>query len=118
LKNPAATPERIPSGLDTVALLGHLLERLDQRPGQVSPQQYRDVARRLTQALAEVPGDARAQRVLQGLLASLPALGDLYENLHYEHAGLCREPVDAAARAELAARECIARAAAKPTAKR
>lgn len=99
--------------LGTVALLGRLLQRLEQQPRGFSAEQYRAVAQRLAQALAEVPGDRETRRALQALMAAMPAVAEVYENLHYGHAGLCREPLMAAARAEVATRELIARVAAR-----
>jgi hypothetical protein len=103
----------IPARLGTVALLGRLLQRLEQQPRRVTAQQYRAVAQRLAQALADVPADDESQRALRALMTALPALAEVYENLHYEHAGLCRTPLVAAACAEVAARDAIARAAAR-----
>jgi hypothetical protein len=60
-----------------------------------------------------VPADDESQRALRALMTALPALAEVYENLHYEHAGLCRTPLVAAACAEVAARDAIARAAAR-----
>ncbi len=76
-------------------------------------EQYRAVARRLAQALAEVPAERESRRALQALMAAMPAVAEVYENLHYAHAGLCCEPLMAAARAEVATRELIARLSAR-----
>ena len=43
------------------------------------------------------------------LLAASPAAAVVYENLHYDAAGLCRSPLDTAAGAEMEARELIGR---------
>jgi hypothetical protein len=43
------------------------------------------------------------------MLTSLPAAAEVWENLHYAHAGLCRRDLDAAMAAETAARLAIAR---------
>jgi hypothetical protein len=107
----SAYPLVIPPRLASVALLGRLLQRLEQQPRDASPQQYRDVVRRLHEALADVPDDEASICALQALLGAWPALREVYENLHYARAGLCRSPIDTAARAELAARDVIARAA-------
>lgn len=110
--NDALSPEAA-SRLGVVALLGRLLQRLEQQPRGFAPQQYRAVAQRLAQALAEVPGDRESRRALQALMAAMPAVSEVYENLHYGHAGLCREPLMAAARAEVATRELLARLSAR-----
>jgi len=57
----------------------------------------------LGEVLQSVPRDA----ALDAVLEASPATAELYENLHYEHAGLCRSPLDAAMNAELAARTAI-----------
>jgi len=44
------------------------------------------------------PGEA-----LHALLAVAPATAEIYENLQYAHAGLCRSPLDRATAAEQAA---------------
>jgi len=41
------------------------------------------------------------------VLEAFPAAAQLYENLNYQHAGLCRSPMDASLAAELAARAAI-----------
>ena len=45
------------------------------------------------------------------VLDAHPAASQVYENLHYGHAGLCRSPLEWALGAELRAREAIERAA-------
>ena len=87
------------------ALLAALLERLDQRGG-ADAGQYRDLAARLAVELTDVAHDA----ALEALLEASPAAAAIYENLNYQHAGLCRTPLDAALGAELLARDAIARA--------
>jgi hypothetical protein len=44
------------------------------------------------------------------VLGAHPAAAELYENLQYEHAGLCRSPLEAALNAELLAGAAIQRA--------
>lgn len=97
----------VPASLTVVAALARLLQRLDNSPMAVSADQYRSVVQRLSDALRDAePGPA-----LDALLAALPAVAELYENLNYQHAGLCRSPLEAALNAELAARQAIARGA-------
>lgn len=98
---------QIPSHLQVVLVLARLLQRLEHRPRGVSAGQYRDVATRLAQALDEVPAD----RTLQAILDAYPAAAEVYENLHYRHAGLCRSPLELAFGTEMAARDAIGRAA-------
>ena len=54
--------------------------------------------------------DAAQYRDVEALLNASPAAATVYENLHYENAGLCRSLLDAAAQSELAARDAINRA--------
>jgi hypothetical protein len=43
------------------------------------------------------------------VLRAFPAAAELYENVQYAHAGLCRQPLEAALNAELLTRAAIAR---------
>lgn len=88
----------------TTAVLAQLLERLDASRVPVDAHQYRTVAERLAQALANPDVD------WSPLLAQSPAATDIYENLYYADAGLCRSPLEVATAAEVAAREAIERA--------
>ncbi len=85
----------------TTAILAQLLERLDASRVSVDAHQYRTVVERLTQALADSEVDWAP------LLAQSPAATEIYENLHYADAGLCRSPLEGATAAEMAAREAI-----------
>lgn len=101
---------RPPTHLHVLAAMAALLERLEREPRQASAAQYRAVVRQVSRLLAEAgPGDA-----LDALLALAPATAELYENLQYSHAGLCRSPLEAGLNAELAATAALARAAARP----
>lgn len=92
-----------------LVLLARMLERLDRSAVAVDPQQYRGVVEALSEVLRTVPDDAALQAVLQ----ASPATAELYENLQYQHAGLCRSPLESALNAELAARAAIDAARAK-----
>ncbi|MEJ7930760.1 hypothetical protein WG922_12340 [Ramlibacter sp. AN1015] len=87
-----------------------MLQRMELSGRKVDPQQYRSVVARLEAELSATQGDP----ALEPLLQSVPALSELYENMQYAHAGLCRSPLDAGLEAELRARRAIeaARAAA------
>lgn len=98
----------LPARLHTLAALAGLLQRLEHRPLTVSADQYRDVARRVAALLEQAEPDAH----LHALLDAAPAAAEIYENVRYRHAGLCRAPLEAALNAELAATQAIARAAA------
>ncbi|MCW7539268.1 hypothetical protein OOT46_15595 [Aquabacterium sp. A7-Y] len=97
----------LPARLSVVVTLARLLDLLDRSGKAVSPEQYRVVAGRLSQALQELAGEP----ALEAVLSAFPAAAELYENLNYQHAGLCRSPLEAALNAELRAHEVIAKAA-------
>jgi len=104
MKTTHPTPSR--ADPTSTRVLAALLERLERSTAEVDAQQYRSVVRRLADALAQAePGAA-----LDAVLAAFPAASQLYENLQYEHAGLCRSPLDPALAAEMQAREWISRA--------
>ena len=86
-----------------LVMLARMLERLDRSGESVDPQQYRGVVEHLTEVLRSVPYDAALEAVLQ----ASPATAELYENMQYQHAGLCRSPLDQALAAEIAARQAI-----------
>jgi hypothetical protein len=99
------------AGVLTVpATLAHLLDVLDHRPRGADAAQYRAVAVSLAHQLTQLDQDT-----LDALLQSSPSATELYENLHYDHAGLCRSDLDAAMQAELLAKEALGRAARKPS---
>jgi hypothetical protein len=102
-----ATPSKvIPVHLQVVLTLAHLLQKLEASREPVSAEQYRSVAERLGAELARVPADAAVQAVLD----MHPAAAEIYENVNYRHAGLCRSRLETALAAELSAREAIERA--------
>lgn len=87
-------------------MLARMLERLDRSGVAVDPQQYRGVVEHLAEELRGVANDA----ALEAVLEASPATAELYENLQYQYAGLCRSPLEPALNAELAARAAIAAA--------
>lgn len=89
-----------------LAVLAGVLERLECSTEAVDAQQYRSVVHHLASELAVAPHDAGFQAVLQ----ACPSAAELYENLNYQHAGLCRSSLDVATAAEAVAREVIDRA--------
>ena len=89
--------------------LVQMLRKLERSRVPVDPEQYRSVVTHIQDELRNHPRDLN----LEALLAAVPELAELYENLNYELAGLCRSPLDAAVRAEQQAREAIARAGKK-----
>jgi hypothetical protein len=104
MKTTHPTPFR--ADLTSTRVLAALLERLENSRSAVDAQQYHSVAHRLADAL----GQAEPGRWLDSMLAEFPAASQLYENLQYAHAGLCRSPLDQALAAELSARRWIERA--------
>lgn len=92
----------------TAAVLAQLLERLDASRTSVDAHQYRTVVARLSDMLADPDVD------WQPLLDESPVAAAIYENLHYAEAGLCRSPLEAATRAEVAARALIDAVRSKP----
>lgn len=89
-----------------LAVLGRVLERLERSAQPVDPEQFRSVVARVAAELEATPRDAGLDAVLE----TFPAVAELYENVHYAHAGLCRSPLEPALAAELAARAAIASA--------
>ncbi len=96
---------QVPARLLGVVMLARLLQRLEASREPVNPEQYRSVVHRLEQALRETPSDA----ALKSLFKVYPAAAEVYENLQYEHAGLCEAPLEAALNAELQARDLLER---------
>jgi hypothetical protein len=96
----------LPARLNSLAAMAGLLERLDRQRSTASAEQYRSVARQVSLLLAQAEPDA----FLQALLNMAPASAELYENLRYDVAGLCRAPLESALNAELAATAAIKKA--------
>ena len=88
----------------TLVTLAQVLHRLEFGGRPVDPDQYRSVIRHLAAELDSQPRDAG----LEAVLNAAPSVAELYENLHYEHAGLCRSPLEASVEAEKMARDVIA----------
>lgn len=86
-----------------LVVLARVLHRLEGSAEPVDPEQFRSVAARLAVELEATPRDAGLDAVLE----TFPVVAELYENLHYGHAGLCRSPLEPALAAELAARAAI-----------
>ena len=95
----------LPIDLQPLAAMGMLLERLERLPRTAAPSQYRDVVMQVQRLL----GEAEPGAAFDALLAGLPATAELYENMNYAYAGLCRSPPEAALSAEVAARLAIAK---------
>lgn len=98
----------VPERLRVLVTLAQLLERLEHGTPRVGAEQYRSVVQHLAKELAAVPHDES----VEVLLTVFPAMAQVYENMRYEQAGLCRAPLDAAAASEIEARALIGRVAA------
>ena len=94
-----------PARLAVAVLLSQLLERLDRSAEPVGAEQYLSVVRHLKEEFDELGAENR----LSALLDAYPSAAELYENLNYQHAGLCRSPLELGLDAELQARRLIER---------
>jgi hypothetical protein len=86
-----------------LVVLARVLDRLERGGDPVDPDQYRAVVARIVGELEATPRDAGLDAVLE----TFPAVAQLYENLNYAHAGLCRSALEPALAAELAASAAI-----------
>ena len=86
-------------------VLAQLLERLEHSPVPVGAEQYRSVVMHLVDEFRDLEPGAQ----LGQLLDAYPAAAEVYENMNYQHAGLCRSGLDASLSAELAAKSAIER---------
>jgi hypothetical protein len=86
-----------------LVVLARILDRLERSAQPIDADQFRAVAGRLAAKLEAVPRDA----ALDAVLDTFPAVAEMYENLNYRHAGLCRSALEPALAAELAARAAI-----------
>ena len=96
---------RLPVRLRTLVASAAMLERLESQPRSASPEQYRVLTRQVTQLLDVATGD----EALPTLLSAFPATAELYENLHYTAAGLCRSPLPLAVEAEVGTQAALER---------
>lgn len=95
----------VPTELLPLARLAQLLQVLEGQGHAADPHQYQLLVRKLGAELHE----HQAHDALPGLLDHLPAAAEVYENLQYGHAGLCRAPLALSLGSELAARELLGR---------
>lgn len=106
LKMNTTKPLTSHSNLTVTHVLAELLERLEHSAVPVGAEQYRTVVQHLASELKEIqPGKA-----LGALLDTHPAASELYENVNYQHAGLCRSTLETSLDAERQAREAINKA--------
>lgn len=97
--------------LETLVSLAQLLERVEPNVTSVGADQYMSLVRQVQRALAaaDLPADA-----VPAVLAAFPATATIYENLHYEHAGLSRSLLELSIASEMIASQALARAARSP----
>jgi hypothetical protein len=98
------------ASLTVTHVLAELLERLEHSAQPVGAEQYRSVVLHLVNELQEVESNTE----LHALLDTHPAAAEVYENVNYQYAGLCRSPLDPGLEAERQARQAIARAMQRP----
>ena len=95
----------------TVAhVLARLLERLDNSAVAVDAGQYRSVVLHLVGEFNEL----QSSQGLGPLLDAHPAAAQVYENVNYTYAGLCRSSLEASLAAEQQAKVAIQRAMRPP----
>ncbi|MCY1170262.1 MULTISPECIES: hypothetical protein [Polaromonas] len=92
--------------LTVTHVLAELLERLEHSSEPVDPGQYLSVVEHLVNEF----GDVEPGIEFRALLDTHPAAAELYENVNYQYAGLCRSALDASLASEQQAREAIAHA--------
>lgn len=98
------------SDLAPVRVLAALLERLEHSKVPVDAAQYRSVVLHLEGVLKQLPSDG----AVGVLLDTHPAAAQVYENMHYAHAGLVRSPLEQSLGAEKLAKDAIQRAMRSP----
>lgn len=92
--------------LTVTHVLAELLERLEHSSEPVDPGQYLSVVEHLVNEF----GDVEPGIEFRALLDTHPAAAELYENVNYQYAGLCRSALDASLASEQQARQAIAHA--------
>jgi hypothetical protein len=100
-----AVTRTLPESFRVLLTLAQLLERMERKLVPMAADQYRSVVEHLSKELAEVPPGED----LDFMLKAFPATAELYENLQYAHAGLCRSPLEASLQAEMQARSVFKR---------
>lgn len=102
---PTLSPAGHLDALRTVEMLAGLLTHIE-RQMRPDPHQYRVVVTRLSAALEAVSMDA----TLRAILTAHPSAAEIYENVHYAHAGLCLHGLDRSLATEQAARRAMDKA--------
>lgn len=99
----ATTSSSLKIDLTVTHVLAALLERLAMSCVPVGAGPYRSVVLHRVNEL----GDVAPGKALGELLDSHPAAAELYENVNYQHAGLCRSALDASLAAEQQAQQVL-----------
>ena len=102
---PSVIKLAVPAELLSLVRLAQLLQALEGQGHAADPHQYQLLVQKLGAELHEQQG----HEMLAGLLDHFPAAGEVYENLQYGHAGLCRMPLEVSLTSELATRELLGR---------
>ena len=99
--------------VSNLAIIAQLFERMDRSAASVDPAQYRAVAGRLGEMLeassSQSSDASAAQREREEVLDAFPAARELYENMRYADAGLCRSPLQQAIDSEVKAHDLLER---------
>lgn len=95
----------VPTELLPLARYAQLLQALDGQGGAADPHQYRVLVQRMAAELTQ----HQSHEALPALLDHFTAAGEIYENLQYAHAGLCRAPLEVSLTSELATRSLLER---------
>lgn len=103
----------VPTSLASLLLLSRLLGRMEASPQAPAPAQYQLLTRRIAALLEELSGEP----ALPGVLDSFPATAEIYENLHYAHAGLLRSALEPSLQAEHLAQRWLQDAARRTSGK-
>lgn len=106
----ATKPPNTRSDLTTTRVLAALLERLENSVIPVGAEQYRSVVIHLLSEFNQV----QAHSGLGAVLDVHPAAAQVYENMNYAFAGLCRSSLEASLAAEQQAKAVIERAMRPP----
>ena len=91
--------ESLQTRIETVIALSRLLERVEASPVPIGADQYQALIRQLKAALAA----PMPQPALEAILGAHPASAEVYENLHYDVAGLSRSSLDRSVETEMLA---------------
>lgn len=86
------------SQIENLVVLGGVLERVERNPVAVDADQYQLLVARLQAALS-VP---LPEKALTAILAAMPSVAEVYENMHYPLSGLSSATLEQSVSSELA----------------